>query len=171
MTGLRLKHITFLSLGSNIGDRMAHLRFAVSEMNHFGTVKSLSAIFETEPWGYDDPSPYLNMTCRFDTDIEPHSLRGKLSEIEKRSGRVKSTSDENYLARTLDIDILLFDDLKIHTQDLVVPHPRMTLRRFVLEPLAQIAPDIIHPNSGQTISKLLQTTSDISSIALYRNEL
>ncbi len=171
MAEQRHKHITFLSLGSNAGDRLKHLRYAVSEMKKLGTVASLSKIYETEPWGYDDPSAYLNMACRFDTDFEPHLLRLQLSEIEKRAGRKKSTINQNYEARTLDIDILLYDALNMNTPDLLIPHPRMALRRFVLEPLCEIAPEIIHPISGKTIRELLQVTPDSSSNAIFRNEL
>jgi len=171
MAGQRHKHITFLSLGSNVGDRLKYLQFAVNQMNNFGTVSLLSKIYESEPWGYDDPSAYLNMACRFDTDFEPHLLRFQLSEIEKRAGRTKSTINQNYEARTLDIDILLYDALNMNTPDLLIPHPRMALRRFVLEPLCEIAPEIIHPISGKTIRELLQVTPDSSSNAIFRNEL
>jgi len=128
----------FLGLGSNLGDRHAQLRDAVAGMPD---VVRVSPVYETEPLG--GPSgqgPYLNVVVELRTDMAPRDLLGLARDLEGAAGRVRA---ERSGPRTLDVDILLVGDLRVDEPDLVVPHPRMYERRFVLAPLADIAPDVV----------------------------
>jgi 2-amino-4-hydroxy-6-hydroxymethyldihydropteridine diphosphokinase len=161
----------YLSLGSNLGDRMGHLREAVAQLSMAGDVVRSSAIYETEAWGYTDPNPYLNMACELSTELDPKALHRGLLEIEYKAGRRSKTIESDYSARTIDIDILLYDDEIIRSADLIVPHPRIEIRRFVLLPLSEIAPQFRHPISGKKMIELLKETSDSSGITRYADEL
>ncbi len=162
---------TYLSLGSNLGDRIGHLRVAVESLKACGRLLVSSIVIESAAWGYSDPNPYLNMCCRLDTKLPPETLREKLVSIEQDAGRSRAEITEGYAARTLDIDILLYGDEIIQTSTLEIPHPRMVLRRFVLHPLAELAPDLVHPILKKTIRVLLKETTDQSIITLYPIEL
>jgi len=133
-------HRAVVALGSNLGDRVAHLRHGVSRLDDpsTGRVVLQSQVFETDPiGGPDNQGPYLNMVVVVETGLGPHSLMGRLLDIEREDGRVREV---HWGPRTLDLDILFFDDEVIDTDDLVVPHPRWAERRFVLEPLNEVDP-------------------------------
>ncbi|MFG0292961.1 MAG: 2-amino-4-hydroxy-6-hydroxymethyldihydropteridine diphosphokinase [Phycisphaerales bacterium JB050] len=148
----------FIALGSNLGDREATIESARSAMNAHPRITTVrcSRLIETDPVGPAGQGPYLNGATEIATDLTPPELLKALLEIERSLGRVRSETDERWGARTIDLDILLYADEVIDEPGLTVPHPRMQERRFVLEPLAQIAPDARHPVLGTTASEMLE---------------
>lgn len=126
----------FLGLGSNLGDREAHLRTAISSLPD---VVAVSDVYETDPVGGPEQGRFLNLVVQLDTDLEPHDLLGVCHRIESAAGRVR---DVRWGPRTLDVDILWIDGVTVDTPDLQVPHPRMMERRFVLEPLEDLDPTL-----------------------------
>jgi GTP cyclohydrolase IV len=150
------KHTVYLALGSNIENRQDYLAAAIARLREVIDLHSISSIYETEPVGYLEQPSFLNMVCSGETDLSPHELLKYVKELESSSGRRPTFRNG---PRTIDIDILLYDQLKIEQEDLVIPHPRMSTRAFVLVPLAEIAPAIREPASGQTIQALLAKVS------------
>lgn len=143
----------YLSLGSNVGDREAHLREAIVQIEAIGQIKAVSSIYETEPVEFTQQSNFLNCAVALETSEKPANLIAGLLEIERRLGRERIQKKG---PRTIDIDILLYGDLVLDSGNLTIPHPAMTQRRFVLEPLAEIAPDALHPVAKKTIRRLLK---------------
>jgi 2-amino-4-hydroxy-6-hydroxymethyldihydropteridine diphosphokinase len=142
-----------LSLGSNLGDRRAHLVWAVHQLRAFISGLEASEVIETDPFDVHELQPaYLNMALTGETDLSAEALIEKLLEVELRAGRERRTPKA---ARTLDLDVILYGGAVITTPSIVVPHPRFRGRRFVLEPLASIAPDWVDPVTGKTVSALL----------------
>jgi 2-amino-4-hydroxy-6-hydroxymethyldihydropteridine pyrophosphokinase len=134
----------YLSLGTNLGDRRSNLEAAITHIaREVGTVVSASDIIETEPWGFDSPNQFLNMAVKVQTNLQPLEVLRTTQEIERTLGRNHKTVSGEYHDRLIDIDILLYDDLVMNTPQLTIPHPRMFQRRFVMEPLAQIAPELV----------------------------
>ena len=133
-------HRAIIALGSNLGDRVAYLRYGVTHLTHAGTrVLSTSQVFETDPvGGPDNRGPYLNMAALIETDLDPYALLRRLLQVEAEADRVRVV---RWGPRTLDLDLLFYDDAVIESAELVVPHPRYAERRFVLEPLSEIAPE------------------------------
>jgi 2-amino-4-hydroxy-6-hydroxymethyldihydropteridine diphosphokinase len=142
-----------VALGSNLGDRSAHLDFAVASLRTLLANLSVSAYRETIPFAVADPQPlYLNAAAVGDTALSPHALLDALLAIEAERGRERPHANA---PRTLDLDLILFGDVVLEEPGLVVPHPRFRERRFVLKPLCEIAPDIRDPVSGRTAAELL----------------
>ena len=135
----------------------------VKALDVSGRVVETSYLVESPAWGYEDPEKYLNAVCKYLTEFQPLDLLDFLEDIERRLGRTEKTH-RGYRSRTIDIDILLYDDLVLDHPRLRIPHPRMHLRRFVLDPLAAIAPELIHPEQGQTVRALLSQIQDPSPI-------
>lgn len=148
--------IAYLSLGSNLGDRPAYLREAVERLER-ACVRILrrSSIYETEPQDLKDQPWFLNQVIEIETDLSPAALLAVAQRIETDLGRERCIPKG---PRTIDIDILLFGNEVIQTADLEIPHPRMAFRRFVLDPLAELSPNLLHPVSQQTIRELLAGT-------------
>ena len=148
--------VAYLGVGSNIGDRQAHIQKAVAllrEHEHI-QVQSVSALIETEPEGGLPQGKFLNGAIKINTDLMPNDLLAALKNIERRCGRTKT---EQNAPRTLDLDILLYDDVVIvDGKTLSIPHPRMAERSFVLQPLAEIAPEVVHPRLQKTVRELLE---------------
>jgi 2-amino-4-hydroxy-6-hydroxymethyldihydropteridine diphosphokinase len=152
----------YLSLGSNLGERTANLRTAIAELaSAKTTVSKVSSFYETEPVDYREQPWFLNCVVEGQTDLEPWELLGALRQIETRMGSKKEFSKG---PRLLDIDILLYGEEVIATPELQVPHPRMLARKFVLGPLAEIAPSLKHPSWPGTARELLLATPDPSEI-------
>jgi 2-amino-4-hydroxy-6-hydroxymethyldihydropteridine diphosphokinase len=144
--------LAYIGLGSNVGDRRATLEAALARIG----ARRASPLAETEPWGRRDQPPFLNAVAEIETDLAPHALLDRLLEIEREFGRVR---DERWGPRTLDLDLLLYGDLRIRTESLTVPHPRLAERRFVLEGLACLCPDRVVPGLGRTVRDLLETAA------------
>jgi len=145
----------YLGLGSNIGDRRKNITDATLLCGTLiGTLEQLSSLYDTEPWGFDSPNRFLNAAIRLDTDKEPGLCLAMVKAIEQEMGRVYPATT-GYADRIIDIDILLYDDLVIAEEKLIIPHPFMADREFVLMPLVEIAPELKHPVTGIPIKELL----------------
>lgn len=147
-----MKKTVYLSLGSNLGDRQANLEAALAALAGIGTVQAVSSFYETEPMDLPNQSWFLNCAVALETDLMPKQLLSALQDIEHQLGRRQKGQSKG--PRTLDIDILLFGNSTIETATLTVPHPALHRRRFVLEPLAEIAPDVRHPVFKHTVREL-----------------
>jgi 2-amino-4-hydroxy-6-hydroxymethyldihydropteridine diphosphokinase len=146
----------FIGLGSNEGERLEHLSKAVQALQAVPGVRvtQMATIQETEPAGGPPQGPYLNTVVELETTLSPETLLQALQAIERQHGRLPTA--ERWGPRPLDLDLLLYDDRVLQTPALRVPHPRLHERRFVLEPLSQLASELIHPVLGDTIAHLLQ---------------
>lgn len=146
----------FLNIGSNIGNRRINLSRAISAIEKEFGYFELSHTVESEPWGYDSPNPYLNVGMMVITDLEPMEVLRKLQGIEREfNPESHRTADGGYADRKVDIDIIAIDEMVIDTAELTVPHPRMAQRRFVLEPMAELAPGWRHPLLNLTAPEFL----------------
>ena len=142
----------YLALGTNLGDRLANLRDAINALTPDVTVIRESTIYETPPWGFTEQPAFLNMVVEAATSLNPRALLDYLKEREKSLGRVKNF---RYGPRHIDLDILLYDDLVYEDERLQIPHPRLHERAFVLVPLSDLAPDLVHPVLGKDVKSLL----------------
>jgi 2-amino-4-hydroxy-6-hydroxymethyldihydropteridine diphosphokinase len=149
----------FLGLGSNVGDRASTIAKAIQELSALpdATFIRSSSLYETEPWGNHDQPAFLNAVVEIATQMQPHELLSNTLAIEARLGRVR---EERWGPRTMDIDILLYDDLVMDDSILTIPHPRMRERRFVLVPLLEIAPMCVDPRSGMKWVETEKACSD-----------
>ena len=156
---------TYIGLGSNLGDRSKNLSGAVERLSRIGTIAAVSAIYETKPWGVDGYQPrYLNQVAAVNTALDPLEVVAELLGIEHSLGR---TRQEKNASRTLDLDLLLHGESVVDASGVSVPHPRLHERAFVLVPLAEIAPDIIHPVLNRTVFELAEG-ADRSGVSLMR---
>lgn len=148
----------FLIIGSNLGDKAENLKRAIRLIEQSaGIVKRFSAVYETEPWGVEKQPAYYNQVLELISEYNAVELMIHLLDIEKMMGRIRINK---YDARNIDIDILFFNDEVYHSETITIPHPRLHLRRFVLEPLAEIAPELVHPVFNKNIYMLLNECED-----------
>lgn len=158
--------VAYLSLGSNLGDREGSLRACIQRLRQLGTISKVSSLYETEPMELREQPWFLNCAVCLETGLNPEQLLTEIQRIEAELGRNRVVDKG---PRTVDVDILLFDNLILQRQGLQIPHPAMTQRRFVLAPLHEIAPAIRHPISGKTIEELLNeldaTTGQVERLA------
>jgi 2-amino-4-hydroxy-6-hydroxymethyldihydropteridine diphosphokinase len=145
--------LSYLSLGSNVGEREKHLDNAIAHLEAHGRVVTVSSLYETEPVEFTNQAWFLNCAAALETTETPELLMASILGIEQEMGRQRI---ENKGPRTIDIDILLFGDAVLNTLALTIPHPAMHQRRFVLQPLAEIAPEARHPLLKKTIRELLE---------------
>lgn len=146
----------YLSLGSNLGDRLRLIQEAVAALTvEAGPVTALSSLYETEPWGFSSPHRFFNVALALETTLSPETLLAVTQRIERDLGRTHKSVDGRYADRTIDIDLLFVGDAVLDTPALTLPHPRLHLRRFVLEPLCEIAPALLHPLLRKSVSQLL----------------
>ena len=146
----------YLGLGSNLGDRQANLDRALEFLSQRLRMGEISSIYDTEPVGDSNQPRFLNMVCQAFTRLEPPALLTLAKGIEQKLGR----GGKSGAPRTIDIDILLYGDQVIETPALVIPHPKMTERAFVLIPLDEIAPDVVHPVEKKTVRELLKNVTE-----------
>ena len=153
-----MEKLVYLSLGSNLGDRSANLKAAIERLKEFGDIVATSSFYETAPVGDVRQPDFLNCAVALETDKMPRQLLAATLEIERSLGRRRKAASAGVAAakgpRTIDIDILLFGTSVIETKELTIPHPALHERRFMLEPLAEIAPDLRHPVFKRTIREL-----------------
>ncbi len=129
----------YLGLGTNLGDKRQNMLAAISEIEkRIGHIVRQSAFLETEPWGFDSSNTFLNAVVVVDTDLPPHDLLRLTQSIERDLGRTHKTVGGKYHDRIIDIDILIYGDLKVDTPDLIIPHPLISQRQFVLQPLSEV---------------------------------
>lgn len=146
----------YLGLGTNLGDKQAQLHRAVDEIEkRIGRVVALSSFYETAPWGFQSDHSFLNAVVEVETTLSPLDLLHATQAIERDLGRTAKSTDGAYHDRPIDIDILLYGDEVYHDGELQIPHPLMEQRSFVLLPLAEIAPTLVHPRLHHTIRQLL----------------
>ena len=151
----------YISLGTNLGDKEQNLRTAVQKIEEqVGKVISLSAFYITAPWGFDSEHSFLNAAAYIETELSPLEVLQKTQEIERELGRIHKSVGGVYSDRLIDIDLLLYDDLILSVTSpsgaaLNLPHPLMAKRDFVMRPLAEIAPELVHPVLGKTMRALL----------------
>lgn len=177
----------FILLGSNRGERMDYLVRALHLISvHAGTVLNKSAVYETEPWGFEDSTSFLNQVVEIETSLQPEELLEQLLTIETKLGRIRpfsacvsnikplptglrqdsgnQNSEFSYSFRTIDLDILFYGNKLVFTNNLMIPHPRLHERRFTLVPLNEIVPDLVHPMLKKTISQLLKECQDKAKV-------
>lgn len=163
---MKPKYRVTLLIGGNQGDRVGLLKQACDMIGQqVGDIVQLSSIYESEAWGFEAEQSFLNQAVVVETRLEPHEVLGKVLFIETQLGRVRSGN--GYSSRTMDIDILFVDNKCIDTPDLIVPHPRIHQRNFVLVPLCEIMPDYVHPILQKKMSNLLKTSLDKGKIIRY----
>jgi 2-amino-4-hydroxy-6-hydroxymethyldihydropteridine diphosphokinase len=149
-----LSETVYLSLGANLGDRAANLRQALHELQELGTVKAVSSLYETEPVETQGDQPwFLNCAAAIETELSPMEFLRRTLAVEQALGRRRTLSKA---PRTLDIDVIFFGNAVLRTKELTVPHPALERRRFVLEPLAEIAPGLRHPILKKTVRELVE---------------
>jgi 2-amino-4-hydroxy-6-hydroxymethyldihydropteridine diphosphokinase len=157
-------HTVYIALGTNLGNRLDNLQRAAKALPPEVRVINASPIYETPPWGYLDQADFLNQVLQAETDLTPEDLLAYLKRLETKFGRQLSFM---YGPRLIDLDILFYDDLILETSKLTIPHPKIYERAFVLVPLADLAPDLSHPNSGLTVRELLENV-DPHGIHLFK---
>ena len=160
----KLTHIVYLALGTNLGDREANLRLALETFAPQIIVLHESRVYETEPWGFTNQPTFLNMVVQAETILSPDDLLQYLKQLETSLGRRPSFRNG---PRLIDLDILLYDDLHLDTPGLVIPHPRLQERAFVLVPLADLAPDYVHPVLALSVRQMLGKM-DVSGVRLFK---
>ncbi|MEG1564533.1 MAG: 2-amino-4-hydroxy-6-hydroxymethyldihydropteridine diphosphokinase [Bacteroides sp.] len=147
----------YFSLGTNLGEKEEHLRSAVGKIEErIGRLISLSAFYATAPWGFTSVNTFLNAALCVETPLSPFEVLNRTQQIERELGRTAKSVNGAYTDRVIDIDLLLYGNLILKTKTLTLPHPLMTQRSFVMEPLAEIAPEVMHPVLEQTIKELLE---------------
>lgn len=161
------KHLVYIALGTNLGDREVNLQHAAQALKSKVALLGFSPVYETPPWGVLEQPEFLNQVIQAETVLYPTELLRFLKRVEMKLGRVESV---RYGPRLIDLDILFYDNLILEMPGLIIPHPQLENRGFVLYPLADLAPDLRHPVNGKTVSQLLEAwidENDPSGIELF----
>ena len=158
--------IVYLGLGSNMGNRQGNLDRALEMLSQRFPIDQVSPIYDTEPLGNTNQPRFLNMVCQGHTRLAPEELLSLVKGVELKMGRAPGTSNA---PRPIDIDILFFGDQVVDTHDLVIPHPRLTERAFVLVPLAEIAPGLVQPVNGKTVKELLEAVTETQGVLRWED--
>lgn len=160
----------YLGIGTNLGKKVKNLEEALAGIEEYiGNLVLTSSIYETEPWGFRSKSTFLNMVAEVDTNLDPPELLKNLLMIESLLGRKRDGTE--YASRIMDLDILLYNDQEVVKDRLVIPHPLMHERKFVLIPLCEIAPGLIHPVLKKSIKELLDECRDRNKVTIYNKPL
>lgn len=150
--------LAYLLLGSNLGDRMEHLHTACAQLAVIaGPIQKISSVYETEPWGYESEQSFYNQVIVVETELPPGKLMQACLAVERKMGRKRRGGLSD---RKIDIDILLMDQQIVRQKHCVIPHPRLHLRKFALIPLAEVAPDLVHPELELPIHQILELVQD-----------
>ncbi len=165
--GMLMKTRVFLCLGSNLGDRKGNLDDALRLISDFADIRNVSSVYETAPVGYLDQPDFLNVVCEISTDLKPQELLERTQGIERELGRRKTV---RFGPRNIDVDIILYGNEIINSDKLTIPHARMTDRAFVMVPLCEIAPDVVHPVRHMTIHDITDKI-DKSGVKKWRPEM
>jgi 2-amino-4-hydroxy-6-hydroxymethyldihydropteridine diphosphokinase len=153
----------YLSIGGNLGNRELNLENALIALTqNVGTIEAASPVYETEPVGFESDNQFLNMAVIVETFLNPYAIIDQIRIIENKFGRKRQAN--RYISRTIDIDLIFYDNQIIDEKELIIPHPRMHERKFVLVPLCDIAPDFIHPILNQSIKEILENSKDESVV-------
>lgn len=153
--------ICYILFGSNMGDKNAIFECACQLINNrCGRILTVSSPYESEPWGFEAEEWFLNRLIVLETDLAPDALMTQLLDIEAGLGRVRLEGGTGYSSRTVDLDIIYYGDLVLHTAKVISPHPRLQSRRFVLEPLCEVCPDFVHPVFHLSNKDLLERCED-----------
>jgi 2-amino-4-hydroxy-6-hydroxymethyldihydropteridine diphosphokinase len=147
------EHIVYLALGTNLGDRPANLKQAIASLTPQLEVKTKSQVYETPPWGFVDQPKFLNQVIKANTYLDPEPLLKHLKRLEVALGRKESFPNG---PRLIDMDILFYDDLVVDKPSIVIPHPRLHERGFVLLPLLEIAPNLVHPVNKKSVREMAE---------------
>lgn len=159
----------YILLGSNIGDREEVLRQAIAMIEcRCCRVVATSHIYESEPWGFESDDIFLNQVICVETTLSPHDLLKVLMSIEIMLGRDREHHYDTYVSRPIDLDILYYDDIILNDEDLILPHPKLHLRRFTLEPLCEVASDLVHPVLQLSNKSLLERCADPLMVKRYK---
>ncbi len=162
-----MKTKTFLLLGTNLGDRKKNLTIARNAIKlNVGEIVQTSSIYQTAAWGKPDQPDFLNQAIEVETELPAASVLNEILDVERIMGRVRSVK---WSERQIDIDILLYESEIIKLPELMVPHPQLPFRRFALTPLAEIAPDYVHPQLKLTIAQLLKQCPDVLEVSVIEN--
>lgn len=157
-----MKHITFLLLGSNVGDRKNNLQIARNAIGtSVGRVAKVSSVYETAAWGKTDQPDFFNQALKIETALSPEAVLEKILEIEKSMGRARA---EKWGERIIDIDILLYDAYVLNSGKLTLPHPQLEHRRFALVPLCEIGEEVLHPTHKIKIREILERCTDTLTV-------
>jgi 2-amino-4-hydroxy-6-hydroxymethyldihydropteridine diphosphokinase len=154
-----LSHVAYIGLGSNLGDRQIFIAYGMKRLSHLeqSMIGKISGLYSTQPVGIQSNIPFLNMVIQLYTELSPHRLLEYLLQIEKDAGR---TENQRKGSRVLDMDILFYDRDILNEGGLILPHPELHTRKFMLQPLADVAYDMVHPMQKKTIQELLNECSD-----------
>ena len=163
--GIQKQRIIYLSLGSNLGEQLRNLERCVELITiHVGDITGRSGVYKSDPWGFESDHTFYNICLEVETELTPEGVMDKIFEIENLLGRTRSAG--GYSDRLIDIDLLFFNSTILNSDLLIVPHPRIEERRFVLEPLAEINPAFIHPILHRSVAELLKDCKDKNRVEL-----